>query len=145
MGCLARAGCAFVLVVLAIAAYLTRDRWMDKLPWHPTRTATSAAKPADADGWTPLTEAGAARARQALQTLSGPKGPVFVTLSGADAASYIFLQLVKQMPPSSDSFAARIDNDKIRMRARMRTKELGSTVVGILGSLLGERERVEMG
>ena len=32
MGCMARLGCAILLVIALIAAYLTRGRWMDKLP-----------------------------------------------------------------------------------------------------------------
>ena len=68
-----------------------------------------------------------------------------MTLSGSDVASYVFLQIVKEMPASADSFAARVDQDNIRLRARMKTSELGSSVVGALGSLLGDRERVEMG
>lgn len=157
MGCLFRLGCLIVLLVCGIVAYFTRDRWMDKLPWRTTHTETSrttegtgprvpptSSTAADADGWMPLSEAGAARTRQALQTLSGPRGPVFVTLSGGDAASYVFLQIVKQMPASSDSFAAKIDHDEIRLRARMKTSELGTTVASVLGKLLGDRERVEM-
>lgn len=143
MGCIGRLGCAFVLVILCVVAYFTRDRWISKLPWRTTHTETSRV--VVDDGWTPLTEAGAARTREALKTLSGPRGPVFVTLSGADVASYIFLQVVKQMPAQTDSFAARVQEDHIRLRARMRTKDLGSTIVSILGSLIGDRERVEMG
>jgi hypothetical protein len=160
MGCLFRLGCLIVLLVCGVLAYFARDRWMDKLPWRTTQTETSrtrdtnaptspripstASTVPDADGWMPLSEAGAARTRQALQTLSGPRGPVFVTVSGGDAASYVFLQIVKQMPASTDSFAAKIDHDQIRLRARMKTSELGSTVVGVLGKLVGDRERVEM-
>jgi hypothetical protein len=162
MGCLFRLGCLVVLLVCGAVAYLTRDRWMDKLPWRTTQTETTRTTRApgaqsspgtsgsnrtvpDPDGWMPLTEAGAKRTREALQTLSGPRGPVFVTLSGSDVASYVFLQIVKEMPASTDSFAARVDQDHIRLRARMKTSELGSSVIGVLGSLLGDRERVEMG
>jgi len=166
MGCLARLGCLIVLLVCGAVAYLTRDRWMDKLPWRTTHTETSrTSSPGDTavlrgtragsrtlpataattpDGWTPLTQTGANRASVALQKLSSPRGPVFLTLSGGDVASYVFLQIVKQMPASTDSFAARIDDDHIRLRARMRTADLGGAVTGVLGKLLGDRERVEM-
>ena len=167
MGCLLRLGCLVVLLICGIIAYLTRDRWMDKLPWRPTQTETprttrapdvpetplpgGSPRPSTAsgttptrDGWLPLTEAGAARTREALRKLSGPSGPVFVTLSGGDVASYVFLQIAKQMPASTDSFVARVDGDQVRLRARMKTSELGSSVVGVLGSLIGDRERVEM-
>jgi hypothetical protein len=48
------------------------------------------------------------------------------------------------MPASTDSFAARVDDEQIRLRARMKTSELGSTVMGVIGGLLSDRERVEM-
>jgi hypothetical protein len=142
MGCMARLGCLIVLLILGVGAWFTRDRWMQHLPWRNGQTETTTTT---ADGWLPLTEAGAQRTRDALQKLSSPRGPVFVTLAGSDVASYVFLQIVKQMPPASDSFAAFVDQDHIRLRARMKTSDLGSNVVGVLGSLLGERERVEMG
>lgn len=143
MGCLARLGCLIVLLAVGVAAFLTRDRWMSKLPWkssHPDTTVTAVA-----DRWMPLTQAGADRTRDALQKLSTPRGPVFLTLDGGDVASYVFMQIVKQMPASTDSFAAKIDGDHIRLRARMRTADLGGVVTGMLGKLLGDRERVEMG
>ena len=142
MGCMARLGCLIILLILGVAAWFTRDRWIQRLPWRSAQTETSVTT---ADGWLPLTEAGAQRTRDALQKLSSPRGPVFVTLAGSDVASYVFLQIVKQMPAATDSFAAFVDQDHIRLRARMKTSDLGNNVVGVLGSLLGERERVEMG
>ena len=142
MGCLMRLGCLMILLIAGAVAYLTRDRWMDHLPWkssHVESTVTSA------DPWKPLTQAGADRTKEALQKLSSPRGPVYLTLEGSDIASYIFIQVARQMPASTDSFAARIDGDHIRLRARMRTADLGGAVTGVLGKLIGERERVEMG
>jgi hypothetical protein len=143
MGCLRTLGCLIVVVIIGVAAFLTRDRWMSKLPWVSSRPDTTVT--AIADRWLPLTQAGADRTRDALQKLSTPRGPVFLTLDGSDVASYVFMQIVKQMPASTDSFAARIDGDHIRLRARMRTADLGGAVTGMLGKLLGDRERVEMG
>lgn len=142
MRCLARLGCLILLVVGGLAAFMTRDRWMNKLPWRSSQADTSVTT---AEAWLPLTQAGANRTRDALQKLSAPRGPVYLTLEGSDVASYIFMQIVKQMPASTDSFAARIDGDHIRLRARMRTADLGGAVTGMLGRLLGDRERVEMG
>ena len=163
MGCLMRLGCLGVLIVAGFVAYLTRDHWMDRLPGReprieaprsvnapggdsappPSGSSATAAAPT-ADGWMPLTQAGANRTREALQKLSTPRGPVFVTLAGGDVASYVFLQIAKQMPASTDSFVARVDEDRIRLRARMKTSDLGGVVTGVLGRLLGDRERVEM-
>lgn len=140
MGCLKKLGCLVVLLVLAVVALLTRDRWMKHLPW---RSASDSAAIPDA-AWMPLTEAGASRTRAALAKLAAPRGPVFVSLDGGDVASYIFLQLTKQMPVSSDSFVARIDQDRIGMRASMKMSDLGNSVLGVLGSVLRDRERVEL-
>jgi hypothetical protein len=142
MGCLARLGCLIMILILGAVAYFTRDKWMDKLPWRSSHVATTAT---GTDGWSPLTQAGADRTREALQKLSTPRGPVFLTLGGSDVASYVFIQIAKQLPASTDSFAAKIDGDHIRLRARMRTADLGGAVTGMLGKLLGDRERVEMG
>jgi hypothetical protein len=91
-----------------------------------------------------LSEAGATRTRDALGKLAAHSGPVFVTLAGSDVASYVFLQLRKQMPASTDSFVARIEQDRIGLRASMKMNDLGSSVAGVLGALLRDRERVEM-
>ena len=141
MGCLMRLGCLVILLILGVVAFLTRDRWMSRLPWRHAANETTIVT----SDWAPLTEAGAKRTRDALARLSGPRGPVLVTLAGSDVASYIFLQITKGMPASSDSFAAKVDLDRIRLRASMKTSELGNSVLGTLGSLLGDRERVEMG
>jgi hypothetical protein len=135
MSCLARLGCLILIVGLGVGAWLTRDRWL-----HRGQPVVDSA----ASEWSPLSEDGAKRTAGALATLSSSSGPVFVTASGADVASYVFLQLAKSLPASSDSFAARVGDDKISLRASMKTSELGS-VLGALGSLLGDRERVELG
>ena len=64
-GCLRRIVVLFVLCVVAVAAYLTRDRWIGYVPWLKSapRAATTAA---DGAKWEPVSDAGAARARQAL-------------------------------------------------------------------------------
>jgi hypothetical protein len=137
MGCLARIGCVVVLVALGVVAWLNRDRWMRRaLPPEAPTLAVSE--------WMPLTEAGAKRTADALTKLSSTQGPVFVTLGGSDIASYVVLQIVKQLPPSADSFAARIKDDKIGVRATMNTRDLGGSAVSDLAALLGDRQRVEM-
>ena len=137
MGCFARVGCLILLVILGVVAWLNRDRWYHRAsaPGHSVTVAP---------GWYPLSDAGAKRTRDALEKLSSPRGPVFVTLGGSDVASYIMSQIAKQMPASSDSFAARITDDRISVRASMRMSELGKSAIGVLGSLLGDREPVEM-
>jgi hypothetical protein len=141
VGCILKSiGCLVILILLAAAAFLTRDRWIDRLPGRaPAETASVTSS-----NWAPLSEAGAARTKDALTKLQSPRGPVFVTLGGSDVASYILLQITRQMPASADSFVARVDQDRIRLRASMKMSDLGSSIGGVLGSLMSDRERVEM-
>jgi hypothetical protein len=67
-----------------------------------------------------------------------------VTLGGADVASYIFLQVAKQLPASADSVAARVTGETVAIRATMDTKDLGASVLGVLGALLRGRQHVQM-
>ena len=67
---------------------------------------------------------------------------MFETLSGADVTSYAFQQLAQRLPTSADSIEARVDNDKISMRANVNTADIRG--LGPLGAVLGDRERVEL-
>src|ERR1051326_8382408 len=89
MGCIARLGCLILLAILAVIGWFTRDRWM---PASMRSHAVSATK---SPAWEPLSDAGAKRTETALGKLSQQRGPVFQTLSGADAASYIFRERVQ--------------------------------------------------
>ena len=136
MGCIARLGCLVVLAILGVCAWFTRDRWL------PERFRSHAAVVA-ASGWQPVTDAGAERTRQALEKLSQPRGPVFQTLSAADVASLAFSELSKRMSGAADSVAARIDADRMSMRASVRTTELKGRL-GPLAGMLRDRETVEL-
>lgn len=138
MGCLFRLGCLSVLAVAALVGWLTRDRWLpERYRSHPA--TVSAHGPA----WQPLSDAGADRARNALGKLSQPRGPVYQTLSGADAASFAFRELAREMPPSTDSIQALVSGDEIAMRAVVKLSELGGAdALGAMG-LLGDHQRVQ--
>jgi hypothetical protein len=137
MGCIARIGCLILLVVLACVAWLTRDRWFPRVTHH---TPVTAAAPVPT--WEPLSDAGAARTRQALTRLSKPQGKAFETLSGSDVVSYVFQELARQMPPGTDSVRAEVDGDQVRLRASVELAQLGG--VGALGNLLGGRKDIEL-
>ena len=142
MGCLARLGCLILVICGGVAAWLTRDRWLPKLTG---RTAPPPRAAAVANPWEPLSQEGADRTIVALQRLSQPRGPVFATLSGADVASYVFLSLAKQLPPSTDSLAASVNGDRIGLRASVRLSDLsGAGSVGPLASLFGDRAPVQL-
>jgi len=140
MGCLSRVGCFVVVVIIAIIAWLTSDRWLPRVTGHSPGAATTGPL------WEPITPQGAERTRQMLARLSQPTGPVFGNLSGADVASYVYQALAKQLPPSADSIEAAVIGDRLYIRASVRLQDLGGTsVLGPLAGMLGERERMEFG
>jgi hypothetical protein len=139
MSCLSRIGCLTLVVLIAIAAWLTRDWWEPRVTGRATSTATGPV-------WQPLTPQGAERTRQLLTRLSRPTGPVFGNLPGADVASYVYQSLAKQLPPSADSIEAAVIGDRLYIRASVLLKDLGgSASLGPLAGMLGDRERMEFG
>jgi hypothetical protein len=140
MGCMARLGCLVVLVLLGFAAWLTKDRWMGRL--HLTSTPPAAERAT----WQPLTDAGARRAKAALDTLASKSGPVFQNVAPGDASAYVFQALLGKLPGDADSAEATVIGDRLHVRAAVRVRELGgSAVLGPLAAILGERERMELG
>jgi hypothetical protein len=138
MGCFRRIGCAVALIAVCVAGWLTRDRWLPMVGWR----SVTASGPT----WEPLSDAGAARARAALAKLSQARGPVFANLSGGDVASYVYRELARQLPASTDSVEAAVIGDQLHLRASVRLGELGgSAVLGPFAGMFGDRERVEFG
>src|ERR1051325_4903293 len=104
MGCLVRAGCLLLIVAAGGLAWLNRaaighrvggpigDRIAGQPAESPTVAPSSGKKsatgvtPATSD-WLPLSDAGVKRTSDALSKLSKARGPGFVTLGGAGAAS----------------------------------------------------------
>src|SRR3954469_13281755 len=128
MGCIARLGCLFVLVIACIAGWFTRDRWLPaRFRTRPVAAAGSA--------WQPVTQAGADRTKAALAQLSQTRGPVFQNLTAGDVASFAFAELGKGLGASTDSLAARVDGDRMTMRAVVRLAELKGKL-GPLGGML---------
>lgn len=137
MGCIARIGCLILLLLLGIIAWLTRDRWMPMVGLGPSHTASAVV-------WEPLTQARADRAQAALERLSSRNGPVYANLTGGEAASFVYRALLRQLPASADSAEAAVIGQSLVLRASVRTADLGgSAVLGSIGALLHERERVQ--
>src|SRR5688572_27662567 len=136
MGCMRRFG-FLVLVFLAGGAvflwlYLERPR-------HAAESTSAAPV------WEPLTPEGADRARTSVQLLSRRSGPVFTNIGGADLAAYIFDELSKQLPPSSQELQAAVIDDRLHVRALVKISDFGSGSLGPLAAMLGDREPVEFG
>ncbi len=142
MGCLRSLGCLFLLLIVAAAAFLTRDRWLPLLGYEkkvdPNAPTTIV--------WEPLTREGAARARTAVQRLGERSGPVFTNVRPGDLSSYIFEELSRQLPPSAENTEAAIIDDRLFVRASVKLSDLGgSGVLGPFAGMLGDRERVQFG
>jgi hypothetical protein len=135
MGCIARLGCLFVLAILCVVGWFTRDRWL------PARFRTTPA--ATTSTWQPVTPSGADHTKAALSKLSERTGPVFQTLTAGDVASFAFSEFGKRVGGSADSVAARIDGERMTVRASVRLADLKGKL-GPLGGMLADRENVEI-
>ena len=141
-GCLRRIGCFFLVCILAVAAYLTRDRW---LPMIGVKTAPRTAE-VGGPTWQPVSDEAAARARRSIESLGRRNGPAFVNLSPGDLASYFYIALAQQLPPSADSIEATTINSRLYVRAVISLDEFkAADVLGPLGGMIGRRERLQMG
>jgi len=144
-GCLKRAGCLVILIFLIALWY-----WYARVE-RPAAATTPAAGTATtatsvSSGWQPLTAADAARGQVAVQSLGRQSGPVFANLTPAEAASYIFTVVAKQLPPSAKNAEAAIIGDRLYVRSDVELKDFGGAKsLGPVGMLLGERDSVRFG
>jgi hypothetical protein len=140
-----RIGCLIVIIVIIAGIWY----WyaVENSPTGGNASATTASTATSPNtGWQPLTAADAERGRVAVQSLGRQSGPVFANLSAAQAASYIFLVLAKQLPPSAKNAEAEIVGDRLYVRSEVELKDFGgSKNLGPLGMLLGERDSVRLG
>jgi hypothetical protein len=143
MGCFARLGCLVLVLLLALSAWLTRERWLRILPGSSrVSPATVATEPL----WEPLSPAAAARGKRAIDGLTSRSGPVFANLKAAEIASYVFESAGSAFPASADSVEAAVIGDVLYVRAIVPTKAIAGTgALGPLAGLLNDRERVSLG
>jgi hypothetical protein len=145
-GCIRRVGCLVLIIALVALWY-----WYARVerPAASTTVSTTNAVTGASNvntGWQPLTAADAERGRLAVEALAKRSGPVFAHLSPAEAASYIFLVVAKQLPPSAHNAEASIAGDRLNVRSEMDLKDFGgSGQLGALGMLLGSRDSVLLG
>jgi hypothetical protein len=143
-GCLKRAGC-LVIIILAVAVWYWYAR-VEKPATVSTTTSSTTTATSVASGWQPLTEADAQRGQAAVLSLGRQSGPVFANLTPAEAASYIFTVVAKQLPPSAKNVEAAIIGDRLYVRSEVELKDFGgSKALGPVGMLLGERDSVRFG
>jgi hypothetical protein len=143
-GLFRRLGCLIIIVVIAVAVWY----WYARVPSTSGTTTTSTVGTATSvsSGWQPLTAADADRGRAAVQSLGRQSGPVYANLTPAEAASYIFTVVAKQLPPSAQNAQAAIIGDRLYVRSDVELKDFGgSKSLGPLGMLLGDRDSVRFG
>ena len=140
MGCIARLGCLMVLCIAALVGWITRDRWMSKVPGAP------AAAVATTPVWQPLSPAAGERGKRAIEAMQAPGGPVFANLTAAEIGSYVFQVVGKTLPTSSDSVQAAVIGDALYVSAIVPMKDVAGTgALGPLGGLLNAREKITIG
>lgn len=143
-GCFRRIGCLVIFCIAAVAAYFTRDRWMPYLPRFVNTPRNTA--PAGGPTWEPVTDDGAARARRAIESLGKRNGPVFVNLEPGDLASYFYIALAQQLPPSADSIEATAIANRMYVRSVISLDDFkAADALGPLAGIVGRRERLQMG
>jgi hypothetical protein len=138
MRCLFRLGCLAVLFVVGVAAYFTRDQW---LPRVRGRVAPAAA-PATRDALDPVSDAGAARTRGALDRLAQPNGQVFEQLTAADLASLALTALGKDSGVV-DSVRAGVVGNELRLHGVVNVDAVGGAI-GVASAVLKPREPIEL-
>jgi hypothetical protein len=141
-GFLRRIGCLIIIILICFAAWY----WYARVPATKSTTTTVETATSTNSGWQPLTAADADRGRAAVQSLGSQSGPVFANLTAAEAASYIFTVLARQLPPSAQNAQAAIVGDRLYVRSDVDLKDFGgSKALGPLGMLLGDRDSVRLG
>jgi hypothetical protein len=129
-----------MLALLAIGGWLTRDQWLPKLTGRPSTTASVES------AWQPLSADASARGKRKIDELSSPAGPVFTNLTASEVASYVFQTVARTIPASADSAEAAVVGDALYVRAVLPVREIAGTgVLGPLGGLLNDRERLTLG
>jgi hypothetical protein len=139
MGCIARLGCLVLLVIVGCVAWLTRGSWLPEQ----YRKGPLATHEAASTTWQPVSNAGAIRARSALDKLGQPSGPVFQSLSAGDVASLAFSEMSTRANGAVDSVAARVDSNRMSVRANVKLANLKSRL-GPLAGMLNDRETVQL-
>jgi hypothetical protein len=143
-GCFRRLGC-LVVVIGAVAFWYWYTRVERPASRSSQSTAVNGSSGANA-GWQPLTAVDAERGRVAVEGLARRSGPVFANLTAAEAGSYIFLVVAKQLPPSAKNIEALIQGDRLYVRSDVDLKDFGGAgQLGTLGMLLGSRDSVQLG
>lgn len=137
-GCFGRIGCLALVLILGAAAWFTRDYWMERAGLQPANGVESSSV-----GYEPVSETAASRGREKVESLSARRG--YVTLSGAEAASYLVSRFVERIPPGAEQVEAAVVGSELELRAVVPLGDLGSVeALGPLAGLIGAREEMRV-
>lgn len=148
MGCGRRLGCGVLLILLAAAAWLTRDQWS---PWvQRARTWIGGSAPAASPrpdsalartDWQSVTAGGESHAERILLALGQRGSPPYATLLASDFAAFMLTDIAGQVPPPSDSTEAAVVDRALAVRTSLDIKALGGrSAFGPIGGVLADRE-----
>jgi hypothetical protein len=144
MGCLRRLGCLVLIIGIAVAAWVTRDRWLP-LVRHRVGARTETPAPSGPP-WELVTARDDSTGKAAILKLAQKTGPVFANLSAAEFTGYVVTELSRQLPPSAQGTTATIIGDELHIRTMVRPSDFGAEqALGPLAEVLGEREPMELG
>lgn len=139
-GCLRRLGCLVVLLVVAGAAWLTRDSW------YPRYFGSPAAPEAAAEAtWETVSPAAAERGRGQLARLRGSRAVGAVSLRPAEAVGVVLDSLTRRLGAGEQGMEAAVMGDRLYLRASVPLGELGGDVLGPLKGMVNARETVLLG
>lgn len=135
-GCLRRIGCLFVVVLLAIGGWLTRDLWWERATGRP---------PGPAREWTTARAAESPDAERRLRALSQKQGPVFATFTAADIGALVLSAGGSRLPSTVDDVETSVHGDAVAIRASVDLTALRSVeALGPVASLLTSRQRLTL-
>ncbi len=136
-GCLRRAGCAVLLLVLGAVGWHFRERWMPKAK----ELITAELPPDPPASWTPLSRDGARRAVDRVQRLRATTGPAYVNVGAADFASYMLGAALTRLAEVDSAPVAIVSEGQLWLRTLIRLSDLGGREsLGALSPLLNDVE-----
>ncbi|MBA2688421.1 MAG: hypothetical protein H0U64_10005 [Gemmatimonadaceae bacterium] len=140
-GCIRRLGCLVILLAIAGGAYMYMNGWRP-LGTAAAPKATTVARPM----WEPITALNAERGKRQVESLRDSRGPVYANLTGAEAASYIFLSAARQLPKGAENAKASVQGNELVVRAEVPLAEFGAKkVLGPLAGILGDKDTLLLG
>ena len=139
MSCLGKAGCAVVLVAVGAAAVVgwqQRDRIAEKLGWkRPEAEVVRTGRPSPE---------GLTRAVDKVDSLAGWRADS-VVLTPAEVASLAAEGLAGTKLGRPESLEVELGDNNVAVRGIMKTEWIPRDLLGPLGGVIGEQQRVELG